>query len=557
VPRRRPATVLLLLAAVALPAAAVVHRQSTPHEHELLRDVYSPRFTPVPPPAPAAEVLPRLREYLSSPEGEARLRRWLPSQAGVLWLALIVAVVAGFDLERLRNPRNADLLLILALGVLFYDILGFMRRLHDPHAVALLHWIFSAVFAVSVTLAGRAVLHALRPMRCPWRPPLGGRSVAALALLLLALDGAAVLLRPPDDSSYFANLGGQRLRERGLLPYGDPLLTGTPGAAYGPLLYVAHVPFQLIVDPEPVNRISSPRPPLGNESSYRLPAPLATKLCTLAFQVLAVVSLVLAGRRLASRDVAWALVALYCGSAFVLGVGGDEYFIGGMTYVSHIAPPAVTTAAFAALVSNRPAAAGTLLVAGAGVGFYPAFLLPAWIGFLWHRHRERRRFLAAVAISAALLAAFVLLCSRPAGGRSLVGTILWDTFGHHSDPAGYGSSPFGFWGQRGGVRAWLMQPLVGSSGLTSPALLAFFGFAASAFALTRRRPAPALALVSAAVIIGANLIKIHATGTYVAWFYPFLLIGLFAPAAAPTPEREAAREDRTPARVSVRMGGSP
>ena len=39
--------------------------------------------------------------------------------------------------------------------------------------------------------------------------------------------------------------------------------------------------------------------------------------------------------------------------------------------------------------------------------------------------------------------------------------------------------------------------------------------------------------MSAAVIIGANLLKIHPTGTYVAWFYPFLLIGFFidAPAA--------------------------
>ena len=46
------------------------------------------------------------------------------------------------------------------------------------------------------------------------------------------------------------------------------------------------------------------------------------------------------------------------------------------------------------------------------------------------------------------------------------------------------------------------------------------------------------------VAIAASLLKIHPTGTYVAWAFPFLLIGLFAdpidePAAeSPAPARE-------------------
>jgi len=135
-----------------------------------------------------------------------------------------------------------------------------------------------------------------------------------------------------------------------------------------------------------------------------------------------------------------------------------------------------------------------------------------------------------VAIAAVALGTFVLALSRPAGGRGLVGTILWDTFGHHSDPAGYGASPFGFWGQRTGIHGWLIHPLVGTSGLTAPAMLLFFLFALSCFFMAQRRGARELALLSAAVVIGANLVKIHATGTYVTWFYPFLLLGLFLPA---------------------------
>jgi hypothetical protein len=77
-----------------------------------------------------------------------------------------------------------------------------------------------------------------------------------------------------------------------------------------------------------------------------------------------------------------------------------------------------------------------------------------------------------------------------------------------------------------------MRPLIGGSGLTAPALVLFYSFALSCFFLARRRGQHALALLSAAVVIGANVVKIHSTGTYVSWFYPFLLLGLTQAVAA-------------------------
>ena len=537
------ASTLALAAFVAL--VRLIAPAPAPADHELLREVYSPRFARVPPPAPAGEVLSRVRTTLQRPEGNAFLRRWVPAQAGTLCLALLVALVVGFDFDRPRHPRNIDLLAAQALGFLFFDILTFAYRLRDPFWLALLWWVFSGIVILNLLLAARAVWHVRRPLAWDWRPPLHARGLVTVALLMLLLDVTAAALRAPDDAGFFVNLGAQRLRERGRLPYGDPLLTGTPGAAYGPLLYVAHLPFQWLVDPQPVNRVSSPRPPLGQDSTYYLPAPLATKLCVIAFQVLAAASLYIAGRRFGSRETGWALVALYCGSAFVLGMGGEEYFIGGMTYISHIGPPAVTLAAFAAL--RRPGLAGVLLAAAAGCGFYPAFLMPAWAGHYFGRrpvesgrHARRGdlvRFLAGFIVAGAAIAAFVLLLSRPAAGRGVIGTFLWDTFGHHSDPAGYGASPFGFWGQRTGVRGWLMRPIAGGSGLASPVMLLFFAFALSCFFLARRRGEQALALLSAAIVIGSNVVKIHSTGTYVAWFYPLLLLGLFLPTTRSASER--------------------
>jgi hypothetical protein len=512
----------------------IVSPPAPPEAHALLREVYTPHFAPVPIRPSGSTLFWTLNNRLHTNEGIEFLRRWLPSQGGTLWLSLIVVFAVGLNADRLRHPRHIDLLAMQALGWCFFDILFFTRRLQHPEWLALLWWIFSAVVAISTFLAFRAVWRVAHPFRHEWRPPGARRTLAAIAILMVALDVTAALVREPDDSGYFVNLGAQRLRERGRLPYGDPLLTGTPGAAYGPLLYVAHVPFQWLVDPVHLNSITSPRPPLGVDSQYRLPSLLATKLCTISFLLVGAWALYAAGRRYGSREIGWALVALYCGSAFVIGMGGERYYVGGMTYVSHIGPPAITTAAFAALA--RPALSGVLLVVATGCGFYPAFLLPAFAGHYSSRRSELIRFVAGATIAGIVLGAFVLALSRPAAGRGLIGTILWDTFGHHSDPAGYGASPFGFWGQRTGFHHWLIEPLVGSSGLSAPIMLAFFVFALWCFLAARQRGARELALLSAAVVIGANLVKIHATGTYVSWFYAFLLLGLFLPAR---PEEEA------------------
>ncbi len=240
------------------------------------------------------------------------------------------------------------------------------------------------------------------------------------------------------------------MRERGRLPYGDPLLTGTPGAAYGPLLYAAHVPFQILLSPDPVNPVSPDRPNLTSGTPYYLPPAMATQICTIAFHLAGVLALFLAARRLADARVAWGLVCLYCGSLAIIGIGGREDQVAGITFVSHVAPASMTLLAFAALKS--PALSGTLLAMSTGVGFYPAFMAPAWLGFYWNDVARRTRFAIGFGLAAAIIAGGVYAMSQPAGERSRLGTIMYDTFGHHTDPRGYGSSVFGFWGQREGIR---------------------------------------------------------------------------------------------------------
>jgi hypothetical protein len=43
--------------------------------------------------------------------------------------------------------------------------------------------------------------------------------------------------------------------------------------------------------------------------------------------------------------------------------------------------------------------------------------------------------------------------------------------------------------------------------------------------IARTASRPGLALLTAAAGIGATVWKVHATATYMTWFYPFLLLG--------------------------------
>ena len=207
-------------------------------------------------------------------------------------------------------------------------------------------------------------------------------------------------------------------------------------------------------------------------------------------------------------------------------MGGEDYFIGGMTYISHIAPTAVTLTAFALLPA--PFLAGVALGLGAGIGFYPAFMAPAWLGYYWNRSDRRWRFLFGFGLTCLSIGIAVLLLSQPSGDRGLVSTILFDTFGHHTDPRHYGFSPYSFWGQRSGIRGWFNTPVAGTSGLATPMFLTFVAIAAASFWPARRSSPPQLALLTAVAALGASLVKIHQTGTYVAWALPFLLMGFFA-----------------------------
>jgi hypothetical protein len=543
---RRILTVVVVGLAAIVTVVIVVQTSNRAHNFLIPRHLEPTVFEPAPPIQSAGETIARLWADLHTQAGTDFLNRLLPTESGALWIALIVALVVGVDYSNLRNSRNIELLTLLIVGFLLFDVLRFFNSFTDPTYFRLMDWVFTGIVVTSLWLAGRAVWRVWHPHRLAWTPNLPTRALMLLTIVLLMLNALVVVVREPDDAGFYTNLGGQRLRERGMFPYGDPLLSGTPGAAYGPVLFLAHLPFQWLLDPKPVNP-GAPDHPLKEHQAYSLPPAQATQLATLTFHLVGVGALVIAARRLANPQVAWGLAALYCSSVYVIGVGGSREMIGGLTFISHTAAPALALVAFACL--SRPLLAGVFLALSVATVFYPLFFIPAWLGYYWRRRTAVLQFLGGLALAALVVGGPVLALSRPIEGRSRLGTIARETLGHHQGSDDYGQTLFGFWGMRTGIRGWLQRELVPQQPMTAPMFLSVATLAALAFFPARKATPQQLALLSGAAAILVDVWKILGTGVYVTWYFAFLLLGFFAYGHTSSPEHRASAASDSPSAI--------
>ncbi len=250
----------LVLLTMALALGAAHYELSGP-----VIDIATPPF--------AVSARPPLRDSLTAIDGHLHrvaghqwIRQLAPNQGGALWIAVcVVLVVAGANLVRSGLAR--DLWLAQLPAWLLFGTLDIYAETDKPAFVGWVQFMFELVAGVSVAIWARALWLEHRSARSNSSSLIGRPHLRALAVVLLALNLVVIFIDEPDDSSFFVNLGGQRLRERGRLPYGDPLLTGTPGAAYPPLLYVAHAAVQSAIA-APTNEPVEDVPRLGPASNY-------------------------------------------------------------------------------------------------------------------------------------------------------------------------------------------------------------------------------------------------------------------------------------------------
>jgi hypothetical protein len=355
-----------------------------------------------------------------------------------------------------------------------------------------------------------------------------GLVVAALFLMgfrvgLNLADSGAV------DVGYAGVVGADRIA------HGEPIYDNFPddvsqGDTYGPVNYVAYLPFERIW------------PYSGSWDD--LPAAHAAAV---VFDIAAFILLLLIGRRIrpgpegqrlaATLAFAW---AAYPYTAYVLESNSND---------SLIAALLLATFLFAA----KPLARGALLAAATWTKFAPAVLAPMYLtyrpppesppnqngpssaaGVRARPRAQDARGRPTLLFILGFLLVSVFVLTWPAIDPGL------KTFYDRTIASQAGrESPFSIWGQTS------LEPI-------RIAILALTGIAAIAFAFVpRRKSLVQLAALSAALLILLQLTLHHWFYLYIVWFYPLLLIALAASPARtsrPDPDRSPRREHPSPRR---------
>lgn len=480
---------------------------------------------------------------------EAAIRFFVPDPAGALWIGALVTFVLFANFNELRSRKNLALVAILVQAVFLLEVIVWGNQAGSRIAP----WGFTAIYLTTAGYAVWGLTLALRGTALQWEPNLPKRGVRALVVFTLLINAAVVFGRPPDDAGIYTNLGAQRWAETGVLPYGDMKLHGpdAPGygaaATYGPLLYASHLPAQWLLASESNAADADPM-----EEGYVLPKVLATQLTCFIFYLIGLGALFVIVRDQGSSNLGLGAVALYAGSPYILGLGGDEFVVGGLAFISHIAPVSVMLLAF--MASKRPILSGALLAAAAGVLFFPLFVFPAWLGWRVWRRDGAVRFAGGFIAAGLAIAALVVAFTPAPEGSNAIAMFLSSTL-EHQEGVGlrqYGASTFGFWGTHPGLASFWQAPLWGTFSLFKPSFLVYAGFCLATFFLARGRSLAQLAGLTAALTAGVQLWKTHAAGSYVEWYLPFLLVALLC--SHTQPPTEATEEPGAPPRPQPERG---
>jgi hypothetical protein len=395
--------------------------------------------------------------------------------APYVFIPLCLIFLLGLvDWRRLWRLANLDLLALLGFGVSHY----FFNRGEIGVSVPL-------VYPVLLYLLGRGLWIGLRGRGVGLRPvwPVMWLIVAALFLMgfrvgLNIADAGAI------DVGYAGVVGADKIT------HGEPIYDNFPddissGDTYGPVDYLAYVPFELI---------------WPNHGEWDdLPAAHGAAV---VFDIATFILLILLARRIRPGPEGDRLAAIlafgwaaYPYTAYVLESNSND---------SLVAALLVATIYFAA----KPLARGALLASAVWAKFVAAPLAPMLLSY-HPRHEpppnaDRR---PALLFLIGFLAITVLALLWPALNPGL------STFYDRTIATQAGrNSPFSIWGQAS------LEPL-------RTALLAGLGLLSLAFAVVpKQKSIIQLTALSAALLILLQLTLHHWFYLYIVWFFPLLLI---------------------------------
>jgi len=400
-------------------------------------------------------------------------------------LPIAVPAAACFVLGLLdwSRPWRVEHLDLLALAGFF----PVAMLLSDDLSAAGLWLAAGCLGWLSVRMAGAC----LGKWRMPeLRPSVGSRRLGLAILILLLARVASVAAGNVLDVGQASSLGAWRLLH-GLHLYGAVSWQGPGGYriyrpdTYGPFAYYAYIPFAAIFPPAP--------------------APIATLLPAVCFDVATLAGLHTLGRRLGGRPLAQAFAFAYLLYPF------PDLSLLAQTNDALVAALCVWAIVVA---TERPVARGLLVAAVALTKFLPALLA---LQFLGERRGRSRYALTLVAALAGMLA-WPLITSGPA-------QFLDSTFGYQLMQRG-GGLQFSIWTSMPHV-AVVARPVLAAA-LVLLALSPMW-----------RPPAPDArqhAALAAALLLGAQLLLGYWFYSYLTWCYPLLIVAVIRAG----PQRDAA-----------------
>jgi hypothetical protein len=430
--------------------------------------------------------------------------------APYVWIPLCVLFLAPFfDPRRPFRVVHLDLLVLLGFGLSHF----YFNRGDIDTSVPLVYPFLGYLLLRMLWLGSRP--RARQGPLLPWLP------AAGVALLLVVVVAFRIGLNVVDsnviDVGYAGVLGADRIMDGEGLYGGERFSADVEhGDTYGPLNYVAYIPFEQALP--------------WSGAWDDLPAAHGAAL---TFDLLTLLGLFLLGRRLragpAGRELGVALAfawAAFPYSSFALETNSNDSLVALSTVGALLA---LTWAPARARLSD----AGRALAIGLGAGakFAPLALAPlfATAGTGPLRSRLRSAVVFGGVLALVLVAAFVP--AIPDGG---IRELYDSTVGYQASRP----TPFAIWGQVDGI-GWLHT--VAKGGAVALALAVAF--------VPRQRDAIQTAALGAAVLIAVQLAVSYWFYLYVVWFAPLVLVAVLA--RTRTPEPDTAHSAAEPAGVGA------
>jgi hypothetical protein len=387
--------------------------------------------------------------------------------APYVFLPLCALFLIGLiDWRRPWRIATLDLLVLLAFGVSHY----FFNRAEIGISVPLQYPVLLYLFGRALWIGIKGRGEGLRPV---W--PAAWLLVAALFLMGLRVglnmaDSGAI------DVGYAGVVGADRIA------HGEPLYGDFPqdvaqGDTYGPVNYLAYVPFEAIW------------PWRGHWDD--LPAAHAAAVL---FDLATFALLIWLGLRIRPGPAGHKLAA-------TLAFGWAAYPYTAYALESNSNDTLVAAFLVAVLLAlSRPVARGFFGALATLTKFGPLLLVPMLATY----RASKARFVLSFGVTAALL---LLWPAIDPGLHTLYDRTIAYQAGR--------DSPFSIWGQVDGLE------------LLRTTILVAVGLMAVAFAFRpKRQTLTQVAALGAALLIGLQLTAQHWFYLYIAWFYPLLLVAL-------------------------------